>query len=57
MKRFCPLEKCPHYDDPTKYGVKCYYHGPLCWRGMVDTILECLRVLREEKDGTFSKEN
>lgn len=34
--RFCPLEKCEHYNTATKYPSKCYYGEPMCWKGYVD---------------------
>ena len=35
---FCPLEKCEHYSNATKYPRKCYYE-PQCWRGYLDAII------------------
>lgn len=41
-KKFCSGEKCLHYDDATKYGKKCYYGEPQCWRGWADLLIETL---------------
>jgi len=35
---FCPHEKCEHYNNPAKYGRKCY-HGPNCWKGYLDIMI------------------
>ena len=41
---FCPLEKCQWYGDASKYGRKCYYGEPMCWRGWVDSIIEVIKL-------------
>lgn len=35
LRMFCPLDKCPHYFQATKYPRKCFYE-PQCWRGWLD---------------------
>ena len=36
--RFCPLEKCQHYEEASKYPRKCYYE-PQCWKGYLDLVI------------------
>ena len=35
---FCPMEKCQHYGEASKYPRKCYYE-PQCWKGYLDLII------------------
>lgn len=48
---FCPLDKCPHYGEATKYPRKCYYE-PQCWKGWLDMFIGIFRLwfqLRKEE--------
>jgi hypothetical protein len=59
---FCPLEKCPHYSEATKYPRKCYYE-PQCWKGWADLIGSALwlgtigrfKLRKEVKSGRWLK--
>jgi len=41
----CPLEKCQHYNEATKYETKCYY-APQCWRGHISAFARLSRMKR-----------
>lgn len=43
MVRFCTMERCRWYRDPSRYGKVCWY-GPQCWRGYLDLILLAIRL-------------
>jgi len=48
--RFCPLDKCSHYSEATKYPRKCY-HEPQCWRGYLDIIIALFELrFRDENN-------
>lgn len=41
----CTKERCKHYQEATKYPIKCYYE-PQCWRGKVSEWAKVLRMRR-----------
>jgi len=45
----CPLERCEHYNEVTKYPRKCYYE-PQCWRGRISYRVKTLRARRYKKN-------
>ena len=45
---FCPVSKCPHYNETTKYPRKCYYE-PQCWKGYLDVLLITTKSLIQRK--------
>jgi len=46
---FCPLDKCSHYFQATKYPRKCFYEVQ-CWRGWLDIGINLIWfVLRDLK--------
>ena len=40
----CPQEKCPHYENATKYPRKCWYGEPMCWKGQVDIMVSLFKI-------------
>lgn len=44
---FCPLDKCPHYSEATKYPRKCYYE-PQCLRGYADIFFGIIDLWLKE---------
>lgn len=47
--RFCPMDKCIHYNTTTKYPQKCYYE-PQCWRGAIDGLIAIYKGVQEGRD-------
>ena len=41
----CPVDRCEHYREATKYDRKCYYE-PQCWRGRIARFVKLSRAKR-----------
>jgi len=49
--RFCPLEKCEHYEKASKYPRKCFYE-PQCWKGYLDLIIAIITCRLTKREHT-----